>query len=153
MKMRSPDALKKIAVSAALREIGLLLRLNAEDQYRSRAYSKAASAIAEFNGDLTELVEQKRLTEIKDIGQSLASVIEELIRTGSSSLLERLRQEMPPGAIALSTVAGLSLSRIQTLHERLGISSIEELKAAIEAGKLRDLPGFGEKTANALLNK
>src|SRR5262249_32390165 len=42
---------------------------------------------------------------------------------------------------------------IQTLHERLGISSIEELKAAIEAGQLRQLPGFGEKTAQALLGK
>jgi len=151
--MTRTAALKKLAVAATLREIGQMLRLKTADQFRSRAYSKAASAVAEFNGDLTELVEKKRLTEIKGVGESLAHVIEEVFLTGSSSLLERLKQEMPPGAVELSSVAGLSLSRIETLHQKLGISSIEELKSAIEAGKLRELPGFGEKTSSALLTK
>ncbi|MFY9574538.1 MAG: DNA polymerase/3'-5' exonuclease PolX, partial [Blastocatellia bacterium] len=144
------SAMSKFEVAAALQEIGLLLRLKTADQFRSRAYTKAAQAVAEIvDTAFPGLVEQKRLTDIKGIGQSLAGVIEDLYYTGRSSLLEKLRAEMPPGVLTLSRVPGLTLNRIEKLSE-LGISNIDELKAAIEAGKVRDLPGFGAKTENTL---
>src|SRR5690242_16037070 len=124
----------KFQIVAALKEIAQLLKLESSDPYRTRAYSKAAQAIADFGGDLAEMVNQKRLTEISGIGQSLAGVIEELFRTGRSSLLEKLRAEVPPGALALGQLSGLNLKKIQTLNKALGIASIEELKEAIEAG-------------------
>jgi DNA polymerase (family X) len=142
--------MNKFEVATALREIGLLLRLESKDQFRSGAYAKAAHAIAELDTDLTTLVEQERLTEIKGIGQSLAGVIEELYSTGRSSLLERLRAELPPGVIALSQVPGLSVTKIRALNRTLGITTVVDLKAAIEAGKLRDVPGFGVKTEGLL---
>ena len=83
MKNNQPTkGMNKFAVAAALQEIGQLLRLNAGDQFRSRAYAKAAQAVAEAGNDFPVLVEQKRLTEIKGIGQSLAGVIEDLYFTG-----------------------------------------------------------------------
>jgi DNA polymerase (family X) len=146
------DAAKRLAIVAALQEIGLLLRLKG-DQFRSRAYAKAAEAIAGFEGNLQESVEQKQLTAIKGIGQSLAGLIEELFQTGRSSLLERLRAELPPGVIALSRVPGLTVKRLKKLNDALGISTIDELKAALEDGSVRDVPGFGEKTELALLEQ
>jgi DNA polymerase (family 10) len=82
--------MNKFEVSRVLQEIGLLLRLKTKDLFRAGAYAKAAHAIAELDADLAMLVEQKRLTEIKGVGQSLAGVIEELYKTGHSSVLEEL---------------------------------------------------------------
>ena len=91
----------RFGIVAALQEIALLLRLKGGDQFRSRAYAKAAQAVAEIDSDFPTFVKQKRLTEIKGIGQSLAGVIEELYSTGRSSLLEKLRAEQPSGVVEL----------------------------------------------------
>ena len=66
-------------------------------------------------------------------------------------MLDKLKQEFPPGIIELSRVPGLSTSKIAKLHEALGITSISELQAAAGAGKVRNVPGFGAKTEQALL--
>lgn len=154
MKETQPTGvMNKFAVAAALKEIGQLLRLNAEDQFRSRAYAKASQAVAEAGGDFSTLVEQKRLTEIKGIGESLAGLIEELYFTGKSQLLERLRAEKPSGVLELSLIPGLTVKKITALNKALGITSIEQLKAAIEAGKLRSVPGFGAKSEDTLLEQ
>lgn len=144
-------AMTRFGIVAALQEIGLLLGLTSGDPYRSRAYAKAAQVIAGYEGDFPALVKQGRLTEIKGIGQSLAAVIEELYVGGRSSLLEKLQAEVPRGALALSQISGLTLAKIEKLDRELGINSIDDLKAAIEAGKLRELPGFGPKSETALL--
>src|SRR6185436_1923124 len=94
---------------------------------------------------------QNRLTSMRGIGGALASQIEQLYLTGESSVLNGLRKEFPPGIIELSAVPGLSINKVKALHEALGISSIAELKAAAEAGRIRDLKGFGAKTEAALL--
>lgn len=140
----------RFEIAAALQEIGLLLRLSGEDQYRSQAYSRAAQTVSAVDGDFAALVRQKRLTDIKGIGQSLAGVIEELHATGRSSLLDTLRSELPQGVLELSKIPGLTVARIQALNQALGISSISDLKKALEAGKLRIVPGFGAKTEEAL---
>lgn len=142
--------MNKFEIVAALQEIGLLLRLKSKDQFRSRAYARAAQAIAEVDSDFTALIKENRLTEIKGIGESLAGVIEDLYNTGRSSLLESLRKELPEGVLALSQINGLTVEKIQALNRALGISSVADLKAALEAGKLRDVPGFGAKTQVAL---
>jgi DNA polymerase (family 10) len=73
--------------------------------------------------------------------------------SGRSSLLERLREEVPPGALVLSQIPGLTLKKIKKLDAALGISSIDDLKAAIAAGRLKEVPGFGPKSESALLEQ
>jgi len=152
-KSKANKGITKLGIVAALREIGLLLGLTSGDQFRSRAYAKAAQAVAEIDKDFETLVEQKRLTEIKGLGQSMAAVIEELYSTGRSSLLDRLRADQPSGVLELSQIPGLTLKKIKQINEALGIGSIEQLKKAIEAGKIRELPGFGAKKESALLEQ
>lgn len=140
----------RFEIAAALQEIGMLLRLKRKDQYRSRAYSRAAQAVAATDGDFSTLIREKRLTEIKGIGESLAGVIGDLYSTGHSSVLEKLRSELPEGALTLSKIRGLTVKRIEALNKALGISTVADLKAALEAGKLRDVPGFGAKIEDEL---
>jgi DNA polymerase (family 10) len=143
--------LDKFEIASALREISLLLELKQENPYKTRAYSVGAAALEAVNEDIGAVIEDGRLTTIRGIGDTLAGQIVELYKTGSSSMLDRLREELPPGVIELSQVPGLSVKKIQALHEELGISSIPELEAACKAGRVATVKGFGKKTQANIL--
>jgi DNA polymerase (family 10) len=145
--------LDKFGVAAALQEIAALMELRGgQSRFKAKAYNAGARSIQAV-GDLDRLVHEDRLTSLPRIGTALASQITQLYLTGESSVLNELRKEFPPGILELSTVPGLSLAKIKQLHEELGISSVAELKAAAEAGKLRNLKGFGAKTEQRLLEQ
>ncbi|MFN2510300.1 MAG: PHP domain-containing protein [Pyrinomonadaceae bacterium] len=146
------EKLDKFAIAAALQEISSLLELKGGvSRFKARAYQTGARAIAAVAGDVGKMIEDDRLTSIPGIGNALASQIKQLHLTGSSSVLEGLRKEFPPGIIELSGLPGLSLAKIAKLHEALGLTSIAELQAAAAAGRVRDVKGFGAKTEQRLL--
>jgi len=145
-------AADRFAVAAALREIALLLEVKGGNRFRARAYERGARAVEALAGDLGPLVADSRLTTVPGIGAALAAQIAEVHRTGRSSMLERLRAELPPGIVDLIQVPHLSVERIALLHRALGIRSVAELKAAAEAGKVRGVKGFGEKTEKRILD-
>src|SRR5882762_6716092 len=150
--MAKPTRLDKFAIAAVLQDIAALLELKGgKDRFKARAYQTGARVIAGLTEDLGEVVLGNRLTTMRGIGDALASQIEQLYLTGESSVLRGLKKEFPPGIIELSGVPGLSISKIKTLHEALGITSIPELKSAAETGKVRGIKGFGVKTEEKLL--
>lgn len=142
----------KFAIAAALQEIGALLELKGGQYFKARAYKAGARAVAELSEDIGKLIKQNRLTFVKGIGFALAKQIEQLYSTGESSMLHELRGQLPAGVIELSHIPGLSLQKVERLQQELGISSVEELRAACEAGKVRDVKGFGAKTEAAILD-
>jgi DNA polymerase (family 10) len=141
----------KFAIAAALQEIGALLELKGGQYFKARAYKAGARAVAELTEDIGKLIKQNRLTFVKGIGYALAKQIEALYTTGESPLLTELRAELPSGIVELSRVPGLSVQKVERLHEALGITTVAELKAACEAGKVRDVKGFGAKTEQKIL--
>jgi DNA polymerase (family X) len=138
-------------VAAALDDIALLLSLTRGNGWKARAYERGAEVARSLGEDLGELVEQGALQTVEGVGPSLARQIHQLWNSGSSSLLERLRAEHPPGTAELARVPGMSLRRIRALHEALQISSVSELEEACRAGKVRAVHGFGAKTEQRLL--
>ena len=138
-------------IAARLQEIAVLLKLKGGRYFQARAYESAARVVAELGDSINSLIRENRLRSIAGIGEAIARQIEDLHQTGSSWLLERLRSELPRGAMELATVPGLSLKKIQQLQNALGISSIAELKAAAEQGKISTVKGFGVKTEKKLL--
>ena len=144
--------LDKFAIAAALQETGTLLEIKGgNDYFKARAYKAGARSVAELGTDIGELVRQRRLTEIKGVGNALAAQIAELYNTGKSSFLETLKEELPAGIIELSQVPGLNLKKIEKLHQAVGITSVADLRAACAAGKVRELKGFGAKTEQKIL--
>ena len=141
----------KLDVARALREIGALLRCKGESSYKAQAYENGSVSVEALSEDLGRLVEQGRLTEVPGIGASLASVITEMVRTGQSELLTKLRAELPPGVLELCEIPGLSPKKVQALHDALGITSVEDLRQACVAGRVRSVKGFGPKTQQSLL--
>ncbi len=146
-----PEVHDRYAIAAALREIGDLLALKGENQFKIRAYETGARAVEGISEELGALVEQQRLTDIPGIGDALAGKITELYRTGSCEALDKLRAELPPGMVALVKLPNFGPKKAKALHEALGISSVAELKAACEAGKVRGVKGFGERTEQKIL--
>lgn len=143
--------MEKFAIAAALQEIGNLLELKGGEYFKARAYRNGARAIAESSDDIGKLIKENRLTLVKGIGYALATQIEELYTGGESSLLKQLRAELPPGIIELASVPGLTVRKVGQLHDALGITTVEQLRTAATAGKVRQVKGFGAKTEQKLL--
>jgi DNA polymerase (family 10) len=141
----------RLSIARSLREIGLLLGVKGENPFRARAYERGAAALEALAGSLDERIESGTLTGTPGIGPALAGEITTLYRTGSSPLLERLREELPPGVLELMRVPGLSVARMRALHQALGIASLADLRQACEAGRVRGVRGFGPATEHKLL--
>jgi DNA polymerase (family 10) len=93
------------------------------------------------------------LTELPGIGKDLAEKIKEIVKTGSLSLLKEIEKKTPPELSHLMKIGGLGPKRVKILYEKLGISSLEGLKKAAQAGKISLLEGFGEKTEQRILEE
>src|SRR6267378_8252445 len=120
--MKPGPKLDKFAIAAALQEVAALLELKGgKDRFKARAYQTGARVIAGMSDDLGAVIKADRLTELRGIGDALASQIKQLYLTGESSVLRGLKKEFPPGIIELSGVLGLSTAKIAALHSALGI--------------------------------
>jgi DNA polymerase (family 10) len=139
-----------------LSEIADLLALRAENhenRFKSRAYRTAAKAVLALDADdLDPMYRSGELAGVKGVGRATLAVIGDLIENGESTYLEQLRQHVPEGVPDLMRVPGLTVAKIQQLHETLGVSSVDELEAAARDGRLAKVKGFGEKTAERLLD-
>jgi DNA polymerase (family 10) len=119
--------------------------------FRVRAYETAARSV-DGHPDAVAAMTDTELTEMRGVGKSTASKIRELVDTGAIERLEELRAQFPAGFVALTRVPGVGPKTAVRLRDELGITSVEELKAAIERHELRDLPGMGEKTEENIRN-
>jgi DNA polymerase (family 10) len=133
-------------IAAVFEEIADLLEIKGENPFRIRAYRNAARTVGALGRDLAALVARgEPLPKLPGIGADLAAKIEEISRTGTSALLERLRKELPPAITQLLKVPGLGPKRVRQLHDALAVNTIEDLRRAAGAGRIRELSGFGEK--------
>src|SRR6202022_1813288 len=136
----------KAQIAEVLQEIATLLELKGENPFKIRAYANAARSLETFGGGLPDLQDEEALAKIPGIGKSIAEKIKELAASGSLKYLEELRGEFPAAILELFSISGLGAKKIKALYEKLQISSIEELQKACEAGRVAELPGFGETT-------
>jgi DNA polymerase (family 10) len=143
--------MEKDRVAEILVEIGTLLELKGENPFKTRAYLNAARTIESLNEPLTKMVAEKRLGEIKGIGEALEKKITELVNTGKLAYYDELKASIPPGLIEMLDIPGLGPKKIQALNKQLGIDSIAKLEAACQSGQIAKLEGFGEKTQANLL--
>jgi len=138
-------------IAAIFEEIGTLLELKGENPFRTRAYVNAARALEGLQGDLRQLADEGRLTEIKGIGADLAAKITELLATGRLKFHETLVASLPPGLMDLLRIPGFGPKKAKAVYERLGVDSLEKLEAACRNGSVAQLDGFGEKSQHNIL--
>lgn len=145
------STLTRHEIAARLRELANYLRLSEKDTYRARAYDSGADAVdALADASFQALLATNQLTTVPGIGPSLSRTIAELAATGTTATLEKLRQTLPPALISLAGLPGLTPARLREAHDRLGVTTVAELHAALDSGRLRLLKGFGGKTEERL---
>lgn len=139
-------------IAAIFYKMADLLEIEGANAFRVRAYRGAADSIERLPNNLAAMhAEGQSLTSIKGVGPEIARKIEEIIETGQLSQLEELQRRTPPEMIHLLKVDGLGPRRVQVLYQELGIKNIKQLHDAAAGGKIRELPGFGEKIERAVL--
>jgi DNA polymerase (family X) len=140
------------AAAHVLSQIGALLEAKSDQRFKARAYAGAARALVALDtDDLSPLLNSGELIDAPGIGPATLSVIRELVETGESSYLSRLREGMPEGLLDLMRVPGLSVAKIQVIHDALGVETVEDLERVAQDGRLAALPKFGKKTAEKIL--
>ncbi|HKT22521.1 MAG TPA: DNA polymerase/3'-5' exonuclease PolX, partial [Nitrososphaerales archaeon] len=123
-------------VAQLLDDLGELVEANGEDRFKVIAYHRAATSVRNLDEDIEAVWKEKRLEEIKYVGEGIAKKIDEYLATGKLQLLERLKAKTPAGVPLLMKVTGIGPRTAYHLSHEMGITSMEQLKAALESGRL-----------------
>jgi DNA polymerase (family 10) len=145
------EIMDKKAVGQVLEQIASFMELKGDNPFRIRAFRTAARAVSGIPGDLGQALEDGSLAGTKGVGPGTLQIISELAATGRSTLLEELREQVPPGLVEMLEISGLGVAKIRQIHEVLDIDSVPELEAAARDGRLARLPRFGPKTSENVL--
>ncbi|MUW15860.1 DNA polymerase/3'-5' exonuclease PolX, partial [Halorubrum sp. CBA1125] len=140
-------------VATRLEEFADLLEATGVE-YKPTAYRRAAENVRGHPAPIESLAADgaDAVAEIDRVGAAIASKIVEYLETGSIEELEDLRKELPVDMAALTAVEGVGPKSVGSLYEALGITTLDELEAAAEAGEIRDVSGFGAKTEQNILD-
>lgn len=141
-------SLNKKDIIRLLEEIALYLEIKGENPFRIAAYRRAAQGLER---DVRSLTEIDDFTTVDGIGEGTNELIVEYIKTGSSSLLTELQEEIPESLLPLLKLPGLGGKRISTLYKELHIVDRESLKQACLDGSILEIRGFGKKTVENIL--
>jgi DNA polymerase (family 10) len=141
------------SIAEVLRQIGEYLEMQ-QVQFKPRAFEKASETVGALEEEVSQIYASggvKALKEIPGVGQSIAEIIEELIKTGRSTEYEKLKKATPVRLDELARVEGLGPKSIQKLYRSLGVRNLEDLEVAAKKGKIGALEGFGAKSEEKIL--
>ena len=138
-------------IAHVLEEIADLLEIKAENPFKVRAYHNGARVVDGMSEDVARFAQEGKLREIKGIGEGLAEIITELVKTGQSRYHRELKKSLPLGVLDMLGIPGLGPKRAKILYEKLKIKSISELESACQENRLLKLEGFGEKSQSKIL--
>lgn len=139
-------------LAGQLRELAARLDLDAET-HRANAYRRAADTIEQQREPIAQLAAAEGidgLDRLPGIGPHIAERVCELVDTGRSKQLDRLRKQTPVDVMALLAVDGVGPRTLELLWKRLGVRTLEDLERALESDRTLDLPGFGERRTERL---
>jgi DNA polymerase (family 10) len=138
-------------IARILEEYADLLEIRADNPFRVRSYRRAAQTVTGLSRPIAQLIAAgEDVTALPGIGSSMAAHLQEIVNTGDLAALAEMRREVPATLTALMRLETLGPKKARRLYDELGITSIAELEAALEAGKVEALPGFGKKTTENL---
>jgi DNA polymerase (family 10) len=148
-------AIENAEVARIFREVADLLEIQQANPFRVRAYRNAARIVEECPEPMDELARNgaKKLDALPGVGPDLAGKIQEIVRTGGLSMLGELEGSTPPGAAELMRIPSIGPKRARILAEKLQIQTLESLREAAAAGRIHELPGFGQTTEQKILHE
>ncbi len=146
--------MRNVELARCFRDLAAYLEME-DVPFKPRAYEKAAQAIESCDRPLEEVYGAggvKALLEIPGIGTSMAEKLEELITSGRCRMREQYHRRMPVDLEGLMSLEGVGPKAVKVLFERLGVRTLADLEGAARAGKVRDLPHFGERSEQKIVH-
>jgi DNA polymerase (family 10) len=143
--------LTNAAIADALEELGDLYELDGAIVHRVVAYRTAARSIREAPTAVAELARAGRATGLPGVGSTIQEKVLALLENGTIPAAEKLRARFPPGLLALRRLPGVGPKRARLLYDSLGIDSLEALREAALAQRLRTVKALGERFETAVL--
>jgi DNA polymerase (family 10) len=142
---------ENLDVARELTLLADLLEIQGANPFRIRAYRNAVNTIAGIGRSLPEMVAAgEDLTQFPGIGDSVAAHIVELLQTGSITRMAEVEKQFPRSLVELMALPGLGPKRARKLFDSLGVKSIDDLGAALAAGSVQRIEGFGPKSITNL---
>jgi DNA polymerase (family 10) len=139
-------------IARALDEIADLLEIQGANVFRVRAYRDAARTVGDLRLDIAQtLAAGEELPKLPGIGEDLERKLHDLATTGTTEILDRLHRELPPAITELLRVPALGPKRVRTLYDALGVKTLEDLRDAARAQRIRAIKGFGPKTEESIV--
>jgi DNA polymerase (family 10) len=139
---RDPD---NADYAAKLDAFATLLELAGANSYSVRAYRRAAELVRESPVHVADLVHSGRVRELRGVGPSIEARLRELVETGELHELKELEERVSPDLVGVGRMLGLTAKQAARIGETLGVRTLDELREAADAGRLRAVPGIGPK--------
>ena len=143
--------MRNAEIAAALRELGILYELDGADRFRVLAYREAARTIQDIPVSVEQMARDDRLTELPNVGKTLAEKVVALVETGEIPAAEKLKAKFPPSLVDVTRVPGLGAKTARRLFDELGVEDLEGLKEAAEKEQIRGIKGLGPKVEENVL--
>ena len=138
-------------IARVLRETAELLQIDGAIIGRYRSYEKAGELIAGMHESIEQMAQEGKLEELPGIGERMAEHIEEIIKTGDYSLRKKLLKKFPATLLEVLTLQSLGPKKVAFLWSNFHAATVADVEQLAKDGKLRDVPGFGEKTEQNIL--
>ena len=138
-------------IAQVFSNIADLLEIKGEVVYKVLAYRRAAESLRDYSREVRVMWQDGKLREIPAVGPAIEEKISELLATGRLNFYEKLKAELPEGLVEVLAVPDVGPKKVAMFWKKLGVTSVAELEAAARGGKLRDLPGMGEKSEAKIL--
>jgi DNA polymerase (family 10) len=139
-------------IAAMFDQAAELLEIQGENQFRVRAYRRAARVIEGLPQSVRSLLSAGRdLSELPGIGKDLAGKIADIVKTGHFALLDTLKKQLPGQLGDIAALPGLGPKRAKLLYDKLKVRTLDDLYRVLKTGRLRELKGFGPTIAKKLL--
>lgn len=139
-------------IAQTFKEMADLLAIKGDNPHRVRAYRRAAESIADLDHRVERMWERGMLKDVPGIGDAISAKIEEIVTTGRLAFLEKLRAEVPPTLLEVTCIPGVGPKKARELWQKLGLTTLSDVEEAAREGRLRGLPGWGEKSEKAILD-
>lgn len=145
--------MKNSEIADVFERVADLLEFEGANPFRIRAYRNGARTIRDLTEPVTEILRDpdRSLVDIPGIGKDLAEKCRSLVDTGTMAMLDELTARIPASVLTIVRIPGLGPKKASAIYKQLGISTLDQLRAACEAHHIRELKGFGQKTEDLIL--
>jgi len=146
LRPASPAVLTNAEIADRLASLAQVIKAQKGEYYKAKAYQRAAATIRLLPNSVDQMVrEEWDLTQFPGIGKAISAAVREIVLTGKLNHLEKLTSQSTPAVASLAAYPGLEASKVLRIYKKFGINDTEELKEALESGKILEV--FGPRLA------